>query len=762
MDANDFKNNYPDYDDQVEHVEQVPPERADSVPKHNVFDNSFAGKIPFDELYSHQAKSLELLDQGHNVCVTTPTSSGKTLIYALHIAREYKRNPDSTALLVYPTKALSRDQYTEISSIYDEMGLNIDIGVYDGDTSSSKKRQIRRESDLVITNFQGLNYYLPYHKKWNRIFENLSTVVIDEAHTYTGLHGIHVSWIVRRMLRIINGEYGSQPSIVLSSATIGNPREHSKNLTGEEFKIVDSDGSPSGKRDIVLWNPPSYMDDGQLERRSPHRESSDVLSYLCSEGMKTLMFAPSRKMTELCAKWSEDTLKNDYAGFYDIEPYNAGHMKDDRREVEDNLKDGSIDGVVSTTALELGIDIGDVDATVMDGYPGKRASFWQQAGRSGRGTKDALSILVTRHDSIDQYIVKNPGFLLEEDVENAVIDLGNVHILEMHLCAAANEAPLSTYSLQYFGDGPIEDALDNLRNKGLIDGEISDIVTYTGPERPESNIDIYSTSDEQFDVYIDAGNEKYDLPPVDKARAFRDFHPNAIYMYKGNQYEVTEFDTDKREILLEYTEVDYYTQSGREVSINNIVYEESKEIADGITIKKGTGEISESYKTYTRVYLDGTGRESNIPTGLNEPVSLETDIMWIELDDNISQEVTTESTVDGLAGSLHAAEHALIKMSPTILTADTEDLGGLSTPVHDSNGKSTVFIYDGVEGGVGFSHKIYDELEDLSVRTENLLKNCDCESDHGCPACTMSPMCGDNNEPMDSIGAQHLLSLISR
>lgn len=767
MNSNKLQEEYPDYEDQIEHVEEIPPKRAQTVQPREVLDNNMiVDRLPFDSLYTHQAEALDDLKSGNNVCVTTPTSSGKTLVYALDIARKYLSNNDSTSLLIYPTKALSRDQKEEIESLYEQLGLNIDVGVYDGDASRSEKRRIRRESNVIITNFQGLNYYLPYHKKWSRIFTNLETVVIDEAHTYTGIQGIHVAWIMRRLKRIYEDIYNSKSNIILSSATIGNPKDHANNLTGESFKVIDEDGSPRGKRDLIIWNPPSYIDDdtGTLERRSSNRESSDILSFLVSRDSQSLMFAPSRKTTELCAKWSQTTLEDDYAGFFNIEPYNAGHRKEDRREVEDNFKAGNIDGVVSTTALELGIDIGDVEATIMDGYPGRKASFWQQAGRSGRGRSDALSVLVARHDSIDQFIVDNPEFLLDGSVENAVIDLSNEHILKPHICAAANERPLRFTSdiANHFSQGPIMEVIEDLKTQGLLNGNIldGDEVTYEGPDRPESDIDLYSSSEEQFDVFIKDDDDRYPLPSVDKSRAYREFHPHAIYMYKGNQYEVVEFKKNDREILLEYTEANYYTQSSRTVSIKELDENESKEVYDGVIMKKGTATISESYATYTRVYFDQGKKESNLPTGLNDPVELKTDVTWLEFSGDVATKIENNSSVDGLAGSLHAVEHSLIKMSPTILTADTKDLGGLSTPVHDETRCASVFIYDGIEGGVGFSHEIYENIDELSNKTEDLLLNCECESDHGCPACTMSPMCGDNNEPMDSPGASYILDLI--
>lgn len=763
MNIDELEDSFPEYEDQVEHVETVSEQRARAVSPEEVVGEELAQSIPFPSIYSHQAKGLNALADGDDICVTTPTSSGKTLIYALDIARKAKRNSDSTALLVYPTKALSRDQKESLDEIYDELGFEIDIGVYDGDSDRDEKRRIRRESDIIITNFQGLNYYLPHHSKWTRIFRNLETIVVDEAHSYTGIEGMHVAWIFRRLRRIAENVYGANPQIVLSSATIGNPEQHSLNLTGREVTVIDEDGSPRGSRDILLWNPPSYIDDsGTLSRRSAHRESSDILAHLTANETQTLMFAPSRKMTELCARWTESTLNDDYVDQdrY-IEPYNAGHRKKERRDVEDALKESKADGVVSTTALELGIDIGSVDATLMDGYPGRKASFWQQAGRSGRGRSDALSVLVARHDSIDQYILENPDFLLDGDVENAVIDLSNRAVLKRHVLAAANESELTSADRLMFGFTRFTESIDDLRTQGLLSGELSDGVRYTGSSRPEAEIDLYATSDTQFSVTVDLGHDSFTLPDVDASRAYRELHPNAIHLHKGQQYKVVDFDRDRREITLEKVNVGYYTQSNRQVEVTDLSETKSYNVDESVTVKRGTATIEETYRTYNKVYFSDGTQDDFLPTGLNEPIKLETDLMWIEFDDKEAHTITAEAAVDGLAGSLHAAEHGLIKMSPTVITADSDDLGGLSIPDHPETGKATVFIYDGVEGGVGFSHAIYDELETLAERTKEQLSTCDCPSDHGCPACTMSPMCGDNNEPMDSVGAQYILQKLA-
>ena len=763
MDSDALRETYPDYEGQVRHVEQLPAQEADTVPADSVLPDMLAACLPHDGLYSHQATGLRELGRGNDVVVTTPTASGKTMVYALHIAREALADESSTALLVYPTKALARDQQEELSALYDDLGLNIEVGVYDGDVSREEKRRVREECEVIISNFQGLNYYLPHHGKWSTFLQGLSTVVIDEAHLYTGVEGMHVAWITRRLLRIAASEdYQSHPQVVLTSATIGNPAAHAERLTGREVVVVNNDGSPHGQRDIVLWNPPAYYDDDEtLRRRSTHRESSAVLSHLVDHDVQSLMFAPSRKMTELCARWTEKALRETY-GTRDatIEPYNAGHTKRERRKVERLLKQGRADAVVSTTALEVGIDIGSVEATVLDGYPGRRTSFWQQLGRAGRGTDGALAVMVARNDSIDQFILNNPGYLFEEGVENAVIDLQNKRVLRLHLLAAADEIRLTEEDEQWFGD-QFHEAVSTLKMVGELAGSLDGLgATYSGDGRPVSDINLYSTGGQQFDLVIRKRNgETVNLPSVDASRAYREFHRGAVYLHRGEYYRVVEFEDESEDprIVVEPADVDYYTEANREVHIERLSENDSVDLGDGLRVCRGTAVVRESYPTYSKIGFDGKRKAEGIPTGVSGSVELRTQAMWLDITGEMRKQVRGAADGD-LLGALHAAEHALIKMAPTALTVDSEDLGGLSTTDHNETRGAPLFIYDGVAGGVGFSHTIYDELGTLASRTRQMLGDCACQSKEGCPACTMSSMCGNENETLNRYGAVELLA----
>lgn len=753
-----FEKDYPEYKGQVEHIEQVDGRAGTSVSATRVISEEMSVRLPFDELYKHQAEAIHNLLNEKNVCVTTSTASGKTLIYALYMATLLEKDSNATALFLYPTKALSRDQKQELDSLYSEMGLDIDVGVYDGDAEQDEKRRIRRESDIVITNFQGLNYYMSHHEKWERIYRNLKLAVIDESHMYRGVEGIHTAYIIRRLKRIVQ-DYYSDPQFVLTSATIGNPEEHASTLIGDDVTVIDTDCSPKGATDIVFWNPPTQGE----STRSSHRESTEILSYITEKGLQSLLFAPSRQTTELCLNWVTDSDADDSGLTFDS--YNAGHTKDERRSVEDKLKNGDLDGVITTTALEVGIDIGSIDSAIVDTYPGQRTSFWQQIGRAGRSAdKRSVAFYVASDESIDQYILNNPDFLVEDTVEDAVVDIENLQIAKKHIRAAANELPLQKSDLKHFPKKVLQTCIHDLQRDGEIEkSPLSKTIAYCGDAgRPEADISLYSSSEKTFTPVIVNEGSVVSLPEVGLERAFRDFHIGATYYHKGTKYEVIEFDVETESIRLTETNVPYYTQSSRTVELQNVQSEESIEPAEGVTLHMGTGTIKEYYDTYSKIYPEQGDAEHGFSTGVTEPLSLETHLCWFEIDESVLTEIRNSGGREETLGALHAMEHALIKMAPTVLMTDSKNLGGLSTLSHpEINGNSAgVFIYDGISGGVGFSHKIYEHSRLLMKRTINRLENCSCESEKGCISCTMSPMCGDDNEPLDRAQAAQILRYI--
>ncbi|AHF99364.1 hypothetical protein HALLA_11320 [Halostagnicola larsenii XH-48] len=847
---------FPRYRDSADATVLERPGRGpETVPNEDLLRPELAAPLEND-CYTHQAAALEALERGENVCVATSTSSGKTRIYALQIARNYleaqsertgSESTDSTAYVLYPTKALSRDQERELNDFYDQLGLDITVRVYDGDTErGTERREIREEADVIISNFVGVNTYLHDHDRWARFFSACDLVVIDESHTYTGVHGMHVAWVLRRLRRVLE-YYGSEPQFALTSATIGNPREHSETLLDEPVTVVDDDGSPRGPRDIVLWNPPprarenendspdygedagavpdadaaSDTDSGVLERVPATVEAPKLLSHLTYLGAQTLLFTPSRKLAELSVKRASKH-RTDRSRYYTdpeggsaIEPYHAGHSRPKRHGTEHQLKTGLLDGVASTNALELGINVGGMDATVQMGYPGQRQSFWQQIGRAGRGTDRSLSVLVAEHRTLDQYVVSNSEFLLESDVEDAVADTDNDAVFAQHLLCAADELAVDEHDVGSFADRDrLERGLEMWRRAGKVTGALETGVSYCGPPRPQSTISLYATQGEEYEVRLAADvDEEHDpeMEPLARERVYRDFHEGAVRLHEGRQYEVTEVvhDGPTPHVTVRPTDVDYYTVTRSDVTVLDAVSEESRNIGD-FTLHYGRGRVLVYHGTYDEVGVHGGNRRAQgVPTD-NPPLSMETQLCWLEVPRAVERDLIekyrdfsvpgldselADSPHLGYAAGLHAAEHATIGVAPLELMVDKRDLGGLATLTIDSHldleatddrsvsapenarpvastgddptnlaaAQATVratasrledapssgwFIYDGIEGGLGFSRSIYEQFERIARRAREHIADCGCGRVDGCPACVMDEQCGNDNQPL--------------
>lgn len=761
---------YPNYTGQLRHRKSSSGRDAKTTDPESVLPDAIAEKLPHD-LYTHQEEGLSHLFNGDNLCVSTSTSSGKTLIYALYIAALRRENDSSKALLIYPTKALSRDQEHALNDLYSTLGMDISVRVYDGDTPSSRRKHIRNNADVIITNFSGVNTYLNLHSLWDQFYSDVDTVVIDESHSYTGIHGMHVAWTLRRLRRVLD-HYGSDPQFIMTSATIGNPREHSKRLTGVDVEVVDTDGSPEGRKDIIFWRPPyqEQDDSGEIVQRPADQEASEILAHLTKHDKQTLMFTRSRKQTELNAQRARAAAKDHpLSGNVGIESYNAGHGKETRRAVENRLKSQDVDGVVTTNALELGIDIGSVDATLLSGYPGTRQSFWQQLGRAGRGTADALGIFVAKHDSIDQHILNNPDYLLDDDnIEDAVLDLSNNFVFAKHLLCAAQEIPLTHDDAQWFDPYRLERAITMWKDAGLMIGTLDQGVQYNGPRRPQQDISMYATDDTQLDIRC--VDEDIDMEPIDKQRAYRDFHEGAVVIHKGEQYEVVELNDEAQNpyVKIKPVSVDYYTQILRETSIKDLTTKEKRELADGIEIHWGTGTVNIHYDGYKKIDLTSNKAGDRIHSTDVPPLELDTQLLWVEIDDSIIQhlkdgykDTTRCSETDIALGGIHALEHAIITLAPLELRMDKQDLGGLSQLSHpELQGKGGLFIYDAVSGGLGFSRAIYNSIDDIVEQATSMIDTCECGDDHGCPACVMEDNCGDENEPLYTPAALDLAKMI--
>ncbi|WP_222918143.1 DEAD/DEAH box helicase [Natrinema sp. SYSU A 869] len=788
--GDELRETYPSarYNGQLHEQFTLPAEPASHVPAREVLPPDLAAKFDVDP-WSHQAAALEVLAEGENVCVATSTSSGKTYVYGLHIARRFRENSDVRALLVYPTKALSRDQERELNDLFDDLGLDVTVGVYDGDTKRQEKSRIREEANVVITNFAGLNQYLEGHHRWAAFHANCDLIVVDEAHAWTGLSGMHAAWILRRAQRVIDW-YGGDPQYVLTTATIGNPAEHAQALTGEPATVIDEDGSPSGRRHLVFWDPPADGNGGYGDgadetdtgwspsKRPATVEAPEVWAHCCYHGVPSLLFCDSRKQTELAVGRARKYLKNPtvpYRGTAELAAYNAGHGKQSRRGTENRLKSGALDGVATTSALEVGIDVGGIDGTILLGYPGSRQSFWQRIGRSGRDERDALSVFVPSHSTLDQYICRHPEYILEEDAESAVVDLENNPVYLQHLRCATQELPLRREDAARFGGiDRLERAVEYGKRTGDFEGSIDGGVTYAHRDRPQNEINLYASGGNSVEVRL-AGEDSFDHQPIGRARAYRDYHEGATVLYRGDQYEVVELREDRPQpyVTLEPVDVDYYTQSQRRTTIYDTEVRESRDVGP-FRLNWGYGTVTVHHNTFMKREIgSGDVRAVGLETGV-PPLEMRTQLCWAEVPNDVERAVTTAHSdyhndecedlpprLHGYLGGIHAIEHAMIAVAPLELTVDATDLGGLATNrLPDMPERSGWFIYDGVEGGLGFSRRIYEEYEAVARRARELMTDCACGRDEGCPACLMSDRCGNDNRPLYAPAATDVIDAL--
>ncbi|WP_302083400.1 DEAD/DEAH box helicase [Salinibaculum rarum] len=758
----------------IKNHEYIPPQSGAGEPAENVLLPELASCLPHDTLYTHQAEALRKLQTGANLCVSTPTASGKTLIYALHIAAQRFYDDNATAVLIYPTKALSRDQQTELTELFETLNLDLEIYVYDGDSPQQTKETARTNADIIITNFAGLNAYLPHHTSWDDFFEHLSTVVIDESHSYTGILGMHATWITRRLDRIAN-HYGANPQYICTSATIGNPKQHSEDLINKPVQTVTNATTPHGGRDLYFLNPHDTTDavdadtDESKTTGSAHRTASEILASLTAQDYQSLLFTDTRKMTELDAMWArravERMAETDIEDT-EIRPYNAGHRKQDRRRIEDKLKAGVIDGVVSTSALEMGINIGSIDGVVLAGYPGTRQGFWQRLGRAGRGDNMAVGVFVPHEDQLNQYIVENPNHVLEDPVEDAVVNVDNNTVYAQHVRVAARELPLTLDDTEWFGKR-LQHAIKMFKDGDEFIGELNDPhgVTYVEDDHPELSIDIYATSRETFDVTLRKDDGvTVELPNADASRAYRDFHPGAVYLYQGQRCEVVDFDQGERRIVLEPTDADYYTEVHREVTVNPVSEEISRELTNSLTLHFGEVRAKEYFPSYVKRDVGSDDSLGTEDTGIETPAVLRTKGMWLTVSPELKQHISDREFLantgireEYIMNGLTAAMNTIINLAPAELLIETRDLGGSVRTGLTEEGASAMFIYDAAPGGIGFARELYEQFEVVAEHAYSRITNCTCSNDEGCPKCVLSPTPTSHSDSVSKSAAVTLL-----
>jgi len=742
---------HPAYRDQIVHIEHIAPKDASfgelEQPLHPKLQASLEANNLFP-LYSHQAKAVNLVRAGKNVVVVTPTASGKTLCYNIPVINTILTEKGSCALYLFPTKALAQDQLRSIRELTSEQKIKLNYATFDGDTPQHERAAIKKSADIVLSNPDMVHLgILPNHSTWKELLSYLKYVVIDEAHVYRGVFGSHVANVVRRLKRLC-AYYGASPQFICCTATIANPQEHVERLTGLPFEVVSEDGSPHGGKEFVFWNPP-IIDEAKSARRSANSEATLILSELMRHNIRSLAFTRSRRLTELIYMYVHDQLKKEAPKLADkVKPYRAGYLAEDRRQIERELFEGELLAAVATTALELGVDIGDLDATVLTGYPGSISSTWQQAGRSGRGKEDSLSILIGLDNPLDQYLMRHPEFFFGKSHENALINPDNLHILKPHVLCAAWELPLADAEGKTFGDN-FSMAIEELERQGLLRKRRGHWFPAPSVVYPAEEVNIRSTSSHSYQL-VDATSGVL-LETIEEANAFFQIHPGAVYLHQGESYLVIKLDLIGRTAYAVPTEAQYYTQT-KDLTDISIIKTKLRKTVGGIGVYLGEVKVTTTVIGFKkkRIFTEEVLAEE--PLDL-PPRTFNTVAVWFD----IPTQVGTILARDGLdfAGGLHATEHAAIALLPLFALCDRNDIGGVSTTWHPDTGKPQIFIHDAYPGGIGISEKGFDIITDLWEATLKTIVECPCES--GCPGCIQSPKCGNNNEPLDKKAAKVIL-----
>jgi DEAD/DEAH box helicase domain-containing protein len=694
-------------------------------------------KLGIPSLYAHQAAAVEMVRQGKNVVIATPTASGKTLTYNLPILESLLQAPDSKALYIFPLKALEQDQLKTLrelsSSLPDPIKFQAEI--YDGDTSSYRRQKIRESvPPILITNPDMVHLsLLPFHSQWETLLRNLRFVVIDELHTYKGIFGSHLTQVIRRLERVCDF-YGARPQFIACSATVANPRAFAEKLTGLPFEAVEESGAPRAGRHFLFLNPAT----------SPYTLAAKLFLDCLDAGFRTLAFTQARKITELLHAW---VLKDrpDLRGR--VSSYRAGFLAEERREIEGRLVSGELWGVISTSALELGIDIGGLDVCILVGYPGTVATTWQRGGRVGRADRESLVALIAQPDALDQYFMHHPQDFFGRGFESAVVDPDNSVVVSKHLVCACAEVPLRQEET-VFPFPKYSPLLEELAAAGEILRSASGREWFSHRVHPHRLVDIRSAG-ESYTIF-EEGTKRL-IGKIGVPRVYSECHPGAIYLHRADPFRVSHLDQGKREVWAKAAEVDYYTRalSEKETEILSVLRTQPLE---KFSASYGRLKVTERVQGFEKRRIFGQDllsvHELEMPAHVFETMGL-----WIVLPEAISQRVKEEGL--HFMGGIHAVEHASIALFPLFALCDRNDVGGICYPVHPQLGKPAIFIYDGYPGGVGLAEYGYGILGELLQKTLSLIQECPCLD--GCPSCVHSPKCGSGNKPLDKRAAEFIL-----
>ncbi|MFC5231835.1 DEAD/DEAH box helicase [Pseudonocardia zijingensis] len=704
--------------------------------------------------WSHQAEAAEHAWAGRDVVVATGTASGKSLAYQLPVLARFAQDPRATALYLSPTKALAADQLRALDALDVP---DVRAAPFDGDTPTDARDWARRHGRWLFSNPDMLHRsLLPRHGQWAMFLRRLQFVVVDECHTYRGVFGSHVALLLRRLLRIC-ARYGSHPTLVLASATVAEPAAFACRLTGRDVVAVTDDGSPAPGRTVALWEPPLLPEltgeNGAPVRRPAGTEAARMLADLVVEGARTLAFVRSRRGAEVTALTAQRLLADTDPALADrVAAYRGGYLPEDRRALEAGLAGGELLGVATTNALELGVDIAGLDAVVVAGFPGTRASFWQQSGRAGRARDEALVVLVARDDPMDTYLVHHPDALLGAPVEGCVLDPGNPYVLAPQLVCAAAEMPLTEDDVAgVFGATPAAAVLDELVADGTLRRRPTGWYWPSTRERPAGSVDIRGSGLGQVAV-VEAGTGRM-LGTVDGASAPATVHPGAVHLHRGETYLVQELDLEAGVAVVTSADPGFRTdaRSTADVEVARVLAHRD---LGAVRVSFGEVTVTSQVVEYLRRAPDGTVL-ATVPLDLPEQV-LRTRGVWYD----VREEALVAAGVPPkrIPGALHAAEHAAIGLLPLFAICDRWDVGGMSTALHPHTGGPTVFVHDGHPGGAGFAERGHAVLGRWLAATRAAISECECRA--GCPSCVQSPKCGNGNAPLDKAGAVRVLDVV--
>ncbi|MEX1909231.1 DEAD/DEAH box helicase [Janibacter sp. Y6] len=742
----------------VRHAEHLPARAAQHAPMPGWVAPAVRGALAgagVEQLWSHQEQVAQLAHAGHDVVVSTGTASGKSLGYLLPALTAAIEGPPSgrhsirggTTLYLAPTKALAADQLARVEAM---AVPGVRAATYDGDTPTDERRWIREHAQIVLTNPDLVHHsMLPGHRGWAPFFRSLSYVVVDECHAYRGVFGTHVSLVLRRLLRVAE-RYGAHPSVVLASATVAEPARHAHALVGREVVAVTHDGSPRAGRTCVLWEPPEQADGS---RRSLTAEAADVVAALVGDDVQTLAFARSRAGVESLAAQVSDRLelaRPDLAGR--VAAYRGGYLPEERRELEQRMRSRDLMAVAATNALELGVDITGLDAVVVAGWPGRRASWWQQAGRAGRdgggAGRDALVVSVAADDPLDSWVLQHPEYVFGDPVEAIVMDPGNVHMLAPHVAAAAAEVPVTLEDERWFGPG-LAGVLEVLTDRKVLRRRPAGWF-WAREDRPGDHLSLRGAGPV---VSVVEGRTGRVVGTVDAAAAHTSVHTGAVHVHQGQTYVVTDLDLDGSTATVVRGDPGWSTTAQSRSSFD-IVREESSATFGRMRLCRGVVRVRRQVTSFVRRLPSGEIIGTH-QLELPEQVLTTRGVWWTMTPDLLTEAGVDEADVPGAA---HAAEHAAIATLPLLATCDRWDIGGVSTDVHPDTGLPTVLVYDGYPGGAGFAHRAHDMAPTWWRTTLELVRDCPCE--RGCPRCVQSPKCGNGNEPLDKDAAVALLGAI--